>query len=254
MPPKYPANASQAPAKPPKPQVDTNGAGVASNPLAGLPCLPPDLRAFLRNRSVTEIAELLQLGKGTASRIKRGIYPHQPTKLLKRWEAVRATGVVPVGTWALRRVMADATAHEAVLRREHLPGIKRALARAAETEAALRALVEANPGCFIRPRTQVFAGIKVGYAKGKGALSFDDADSVVARIKKHLPEQADVLIRTKEAPVKEALAQLSAAELKKIGVTLSEAGDQTVVRPVDSEVDKMVDALLKAATGEEGEA
>ena len=126
--------------------------------------------------------------------------------------------------------------------------------RLAETEAALRALVEANPGCFIRPRTQVFAGIKVGYAKGKGALSFDDADSVVARIKKHLPEQADVLIRTKEAPVKEALAQLSAAELKKIGVTLSEAGDQTVVRPVDSEVDKMVDALLKAATGEEGEA
>ena len=100
----------------------------------------------------------------------------------------------------------------------------------------------------------MFAGIKVGYAKGKGALSFDDADSVVARIKKHLPEQADVLIRTKEAPVKEALAQLSAAELKKIGVTLSEAGDQTVVRPVDSEVDKMVDALLKAATGEEGEA
>ena len=80
---------------------------------------------------------------------------------------------------------------QAALRREHLPGIKRALARAAETEAALRALVEANPGCFIRPRTQVFAGIKVGYAKGKGALSFDDADSVVARIKKHLPEQAD---------------------------------------------------------------
>ena len=115
MPPKYPANASQAPAKPPKPQVDTNGAGAASKPLAGLPCLPPDLRAFLRNRSVTEIADFLQLGKGTASRIKRGIYPHAPTKLLKRWEAVRAIGVVPVGTWALRRVMADATAHEAVL-------------------------------------------------------------------------------------------------------------------------------------------
>ena len=115
MPPKYPANAPQAPAKPPKPQVDTNGAGVASNPLAGLPCLPPDLRAFLRNRSVTEIAELLQLGKGTASRIKRGIYPHAPTKLLKRWAVVRAAGAVPVGTWALRRVMADASVHAAVL-------------------------------------------------------------------------------------------------------------------------------------------
>ena len=145
-------------------------------------------------------------------------------------------------------------AAQAALHREHLPAIKRALTKAAESEAKLRALVENHPECFVKPKTHVLAGIKVGYAKGKGALSFDDADAVVARIKKHLPEQADVLIRTKEAPVKEALAQLSAAELKKIGVTLSEAGDQTVVRPVDSEVDKMVDALLKAATGEEGEA
>ena len=115
MPPKYPANAPQAPAKPPKPQVDTNGAGAASKPLAGLPCLPPDLRAFLRNRSVTEIADALQLGKGTASRIKRGIYPHAPHKLLKRWESIQASGAVPVGTWALRRVLADAMVHAAIL-------------------------------------------------------------------------------------------------------------------------------------------
>ena len=115
MPPNYPANASQAPEKHPKQPGDTSMAGAAPNPLAGLPGLPPDLREFLRSRSVAEIAKLMQLGKGTASRIKRGIYPHAPTKLLKRWEAVRATGVVPVGTWALRRVMADATAHEAVL-------------------------------------------------------------------------------------------------------------------------------------------
>ena len=115
MPPKYPANAPQAPEKHPKQPGDTSMAGAAPNPLAGLPGLPPDLREFLRSRSVAEIAKLMQLGKGTASRIKRGIYPHAPTKLLKRWEAVRAIGVVPVGTWALRRVMADATAHEAVL-------------------------------------------------------------------------------------------------------------------------------------------
>ena len=112
---KTPSGAPNGPAKPPKQAGDTSMAGGISKRLEGLSSLPPPLRAFLRNRSVTEIAELLQLGKGTASRIKRGIYPHQPTKLLKRWEAVRATGVVPVGTWALRRVMADATAHEAVL-------------------------------------------------------------------------------------------------------------------------------------------
>lgn len=133
----------------------------------------------------------------------------------------------------------------AALRKDHIPGIKKAVARAAEAEAALRALIEANPDCFTKPKTQVFSGVKVGYQKGKGTISFEDADSVVARIKKHLPDQADVLIKQKETPVKDALAQLSAADLKKIGVTVSEAGDQVVIKPVDSEVDKMVDALLK---------
>ena len=115
MPPKYPANAPQAPEKHPKQPGDTSMAGAAQNPLAGLPGLPPGLREFLRSRSVAEIAKLMQLGKGTASRIKRGIYPHAPTKLLKRWAVVRAAGAVPVGTWALRRVMADASVHAAVL-------------------------------------------------------------------------------------------------------------------------------------------
>lgn len=113
MPHKYPTTALKDPAKRPKLMGDTSVAGVAQKPLLGLSCLPADLRAFLRHRSVTEIAELLQLGKGTASRIKRGIYPHAPHKLLKRWEAIKAAGAVPAGTWALRRVMADATVHQA---------------------------------------------------------------------------------------------------------------------------------------------
>ena len=77
--------------------------------------MPADLRSFLRGRSVTEIAEVLSLGKGTASRIKRGIYPHTPQKLLKRWEAAKAAGVVLVGSWSLRRVLPSATVHASVL-------------------------------------------------------------------------------------------------------------------------------------------
>lgn len=112
---KYPQTAPEAPAKPPKQAGDTSMAGGASRGLAGLPSLPPDLRAFLGNRSVTEVAEVLHLGKGTASRIKRGIYPHAPHKLLRRWEVVKSGGAVPVGKWALRRVLTDAMVHEAVL-------------------------------------------------------------------------------------------------------------------------------------------
>ena len=64
----------------------------------------------------------------------------------------------------------------------------------------------------------------------------------------------DTATAAKEEQTIDWVQELSAAELKKIGVTVTDAGDQTVVKPVDSEVDKMVDALLKAAAGEEGDA
>lgn len=133
------------------------------------------------------------------------------------------------------------------LRRQHMAGIKRALAKAAEAEAELREMVRSSSPIFVKPRTRVIAGVKVGFQKGKGVMNIPDAAAVVARIKKHLPEQADILIATKETPVKDALAQLDGADLKKLGITITDAGDQVVVKPVDSEVDKMVDALLKAA-------
>ncbi|QPF74206.1 hypothetical protein G8A07_15630 [Roseateles sp. DAIF2] len=141
----------------------------------------------------------------------------------------------------------------AALRRDHIPGIKRALAKAAQAEAELRELVEANPDCFTKPKTRVLNGVKVGFQKGKGVISFADPAAVVARIKRHLPDQVEILVNVKESPVKDALAQLDGADLKKLGVTISAAGDQVVVKPVDSEVDKMVDALLKDATETERE-
>lgn len=138
----------------------------------------------------------------------------------------------------------------AALRRDHIPSIKKALARAADAESQLRTLVSENPHCFQRPRTQTFSGVKVGFQKAKGTVAVGDVQTLVARIRKHLPDQADVLIRTKESPVKEALLQLSASDLRKIGAEIVDTGDQVVVKPVDGEVDKMVDALLKEATSE----
>ena len=126
--------------------------------------------------------------------------------------------------------------------------VKRLRQRASEAEARLFALIEENPDCFVKPKTLTMSGVKLGYQKGKGSVDFDDAAAVVARIKKHFPDQADVLIQTKETPVKNALTQLTAAELKKLGVNVVEAGDQIVIKTADSEIDKVVDALLKAAS------
>lgn len=140
---------------------------------------------------------------------------------------------------------------EAVKRRR-LPAIKAALAKTAEAEAALRALIEENAALFRKPRTVIFHGVKVGFQKGKGSLVWESQDDVVRLIFKHFPERADDLTRTTIAPNKTALAELPASDLKRIGVTVEETGDAVVVKAVDGEVEKVVNALLKdAVEGEE---
>lgn len=130
-------------------------------------------------------------------------------------------------------------------RRRRLPGIKSAVNTVTEMQSVLKAALEEGRSLFVRPRTMIMHGVKVGFQKGKGTISWGDEDQVIKLIKKHLPEQADILIKTKEKLVKDALQNLPAADLKKIGVTVEETGDQVVIKSTDSEIDKFVDALLK---------
>lgn len=145
---------------------------------------------------------------------------------------------------ALTRAMEDAKRH-------HLRGIKGALGKAAEAEGALRAAIEAGPELFAKPKTIIMSGIKVGYRKATGKLVWDDADAVIARIKVLHPYQTNVLIITRESPSKPSLAQLSVAELKRLGVRVIETGEEIVIAPTDTEVDKLVDALLREAVEDE---
>lgn len=149
-------------------------------------------------------------------------------------------------------IVTDLNAGIDALKRNHMPAIKRAITKAAEKHDQLKQIIEANPNLFVKPRTVIYHGVKIGMKQASGGISFDDADQVVRLIKKHFPEQADVLINTTEKPSKDALRNLSVAELKKIGCNSVDAGDAVVIKPTDSEVDKLVDALLKGAT--EGEA
>ena len=132
-----------------------------------------------------------------------------------------------------------------------LPGIKKAVEDAAERKSALSAAIQDGASLFARPRTIVMHGVKIGLEKGKGKIEIEDAGQVIRLIKKHFPEQADVLIKTREKPVKSALQQLTVAELKKLGITVEETGDQVVIKGTDSDVDKLVKALLKEDENEE---
>ncbi|GAB2182648.1 hypothetical protein DLREEDagrD3_28710 [Denitratisoma sp. agr-D3] len=136
------------------------------------------------------------------------------------------------------------------LKRTEIPKLRKAIAAAAEHHDQLKSLIEQAPELFAKPKTQTFHGIRLGFVKGKGKIEWEDADQVVRLIKKHFPDQADVLVVTTEKPAKDALNNLTAAELKKLGISVSEGDEAVFIKPADSAVDKMVDALLKSATEE----
>jgi hypothetical protein len=133
-------------------------------------------------------------------------------------------------------------------KRAKLPGIKEALAVAVNAQNALQAAVAESPGLFEKPRTFIFHGIKVGFAKQKGKLTWADDAKVVKLIREHLSEErAGALIRVTEAPIRDALSELDGKLLKRLGITVEADGDKVIVKPVDAEIDKLVSALMDAA-------
>lgn len=139
------------------------------------------------------------------------------------------------------------------LKRQHLSHLKSLVADAADAHATLSHAVQSSPSLFEKPKTQTFAGIKVGFRKGTGGIDWDDDAKVVALIEKHFPKaQAELLIKTTKKPIAKALADLDVADLKRIGCRVESTGEVVFIKPTDSAVDKIVNALLKEATeGEE---
>lgn len=133
----------------------------------------------------------------------------------------------------------------ATLKRRLLPGIKSAAAAALKKQGMLKETIEGNKGLFEKPRSITIHGVKVGLQKSTGGLKWEDKDLVVKLIRKHFPEQVDVLIKKTETPVKSALKQLTVAELQSVAVEVKDTGDVALIKSTDSDIDKLVAALLK---------
>lgn len=138
-------------------------------------------------------------------------------------------------------------------KRRRLPRIKALVAKAVETKEVLMAGIKENPDLFKTPKTRIFSNIRVGFQKQKGELSWANEGRVLFLIKTHFEEMKDALIKTTEKPIKSALQNLTVADLKKLGVELKNDKDVPIIKPMDSEIEKLVDALLKSAeeTGKE---
>lgn len=129
-------------------------------------------------------------------------------------------------------------------KKKMLPGIRRAVETAKEKQAKLSASIDDSPDLFVKPRTMTLFGIRFGIEKQKGKLEWEDKGVVVKLIKKLFPDSWETYIKVKEDPMKKTLATLPSGDLKKLSIQITETGDAVIIKPVDSEVDKLVDALL----------
>lgn len=136
------------------------------------------------------------------------------------------------------------------IKQKRLKKLRELVIVATSTGDDLLALVSDAPKLFVKPKSVTLHGIKLGFKKERGKISFDDGDQVVKLIRKHLPELVDVLIITEEKPSKEAMSNLDVAQIKKIGVTVTSDSDVAFITEPSSDVDKIVNALLKGVSEE----
>lgn len=129
-------------------------------------------------------------------------------------------------------------------KRRRLQGIKNALERVAATHAELKASLEAAPELFEQPKTRVLHGIRVGWMKQRGKLEIADAEACVAALRRVLGDDAGTYIKKTETPIRSALANLPAKDLKRCGVTVTDDVDAVVIKAADGDLDKLIDALI----------
>jgi hypothetical protein len=131
-----------------------------------------------------------------------------------------------------------------VAKRRRIQGVKNSLDRMLGDLSELEAAVIEGKALFDKPKTRVLHGIKVGYRKQPGQIQFENETDLLTTIHRLYGEDAHQLINTKESVSKTALADLPAKDLKKLGVTLTDDTDVVTIKPADSDLDKLISALI----------
>lgn len=126
---------------------------------------------------------------------------------------------------------------------------------AAEAEAHdwLSDLLIRAPHLFIKPRSLAVDGVKAGYRKAEDTLDWDDDEVVAKRVAALLPQQYDLLVRTKVSLVIDALATLDGDDLRKIGVRTVTGADQHYIIVGDNDAEKLTKLVIAAAASRQGD-
>ena len=153
---------------------------------------------------------------------------------------------------ALEHALAEAAAP---IYKVHRAGIDAAAADEAEAYAWLLALVETSPGEFKRPRSLVVDGVETGYRKEQDSLDFDSEEAVIARIfaLEEFSALAQALVRVERHLNIDAVETLDAGQRRLLGIRTVSGADQPFISFSDTDVEKLVKAILADAQKRQGD-
>ncbi|THF60934.1 hypothetical protein [Pseudothauera rhizosphaerae] len=135
----------------------------------------------------------------------------------------------------------------------HRAGMDAAAEEEAAAHRALMSLLEGAPQLFEKPRSVSVNGVRAGYRKAEDSLDWGDDAALIKRIRALLPAQADLLIRTEETLVADALAQLPAAAHQKLGINRISGADNPFITIGAADVEKLAQALIADAIRRQGD-
>jgi hypothetical protein len=139
----------------------------------------------------------------------------------------------------------------AVIERGAMPDILRVARRISALHNDLATAIGEHPECFVKPRTVVVEGLKFGLQKQKGTLSWDSDGLLLDRAARVLDDDqyaAVVSVQETRKISATALAELDAATLKRLGVSVTSDTDAPLIKTVDGAVEKLVAAVVREAT------
>jgi hypothetical protein len=146
---------------------------------------------------------------------------------------------------SLDDLMNELTLEAESLKKRYTGKLRLAMNNVSRQHEDLYRMIRDNPALFDKPRLQLIDGIRVGIKAGKGTLQIEDEDITIKLIKKILPDQKDILIKTTEEPAKAAIKKLDEKSMKSINVSIVGKEDHVVIEEADTQLNKILSSLLK---------
>lgn len=118
--------------------------------------------------------------------------------------------------------------------------------------AALKGAIQSAPELFKRPRTHIFAGIKVGYQKQKGKIVIVDEAGTIAKMIKMLgDEEAAHYLNVVTTVNKTSVSSMPGDIMKKLGIEITADTDAIVIKLEESALEKTIAALMAETAPEQ---